>query len=168
MIQKKIDNTLTNDIIIFRQLKLALMQNQLHHLLVTQVASLVVKHVTLRVEALLAILALEGAFIVVDSLVYVQVLFLTEGLATTRKFTEERLGAQVQVHMRPQSYLAGEDLPTAFERAYIFMFSFRFGFMFGFFNTIFAFFYLILLAYMILSPLPLSEGDLVILFLIDI
>lgn len=48
------------------------------------------------------------------------------------------------------------------------MFSFRFGFMFGFFNTIFAFFYLILLAYMILSPLPLSEGDLVILFLIDI
>ena len=65
----------------------------MHHLLVTQVASLVVKHVTLRVEALLAILALEGAFIVVDSLVYVQVLFLTEGLATTRKFTEERLGA---------------------------------------------------------------------------
>lgn len=43
----------------------------MHHLLVTQVASLVVKHVTLRVEALLAILALEGALIVVDSLVYV-------------------------------------------------------------------------------------------------
>ena len=58
------------------------------HLLVPKVAALVITHVSLRPEALAAILrARKGPRVLVDSVVDLEVLLLAEGLAAARKGT---------------------------------------------------------------------------------
>ena len=76
------------------------------HLLVPEVATLVVTHVPLRPETLTAILWTRiGSLVLVDSDMNLEVLLLTEGLITAWKRTLERLSPIMDMHVGLQTYL---------------------------------------------------------------
>ena len=77
---------------------IVLAKNYSLDLLISEVASLVISHISFRAETLATFLwALERALVVVDPHVDAQILFFGEGFATARARTLKRLGAVVEV-----------------------------------------------------------------------
>ena len=84
------------------------------HLLIPKVATLVIKHVPLRSEALTATLRTRIVpSLLVDSEVNLEVLLLTEGLITARKRTLEWLRPIMDMHVGLETYLPCEGLIAA-------------------------------------------------------
>ena len=81
---------------------------------IPKVATLVVKHISLSSEALTTTLwTRKGPLVLVDSIVNLEVLFLTKGLITAREWTLEGLCPIMEMHVALKAILSSISLIAA-------------------------------------------------------